>query len=127
MKHKYQLVPTSKSPEYFKLRPSNFPTIRLSQLATVYAMNNKLFHLVIEQDSSDLSKIFNLGTSNYWETHYTFGKESKKSKKKISRSFLDLLVINTIVPLKFCYQRYQGSVDNESLNYYNGFYKKGGK
>ena len=115
LKQKYQLVAIYKSPEYFKLRPFNFPTIRISQLANVYAMNNNLFHLGIERDSSGLSEIFNLETSEYWETHYTFGKESKKSKKKISGSFLDLIVINTIIPLKFCYQRYQGSVDNESL------------
>ena len=115
LKHKYQLNQPFKTPEFFRLRPSNFPTIRLAQLSTIYATSNNLFHLIIEQDQPNISKIFNLGTNDYWETHFNFGKTSKKSIKKISNSFLDLLMINTIIPLKFCYQRYQGNVNNESL------------
>lgn len=115
LKHKYQLNQPYKTPEFFRLRPSNFPTIRLAQLSAIYSTNNNLFHLIIEKDESNISKIFNLGTSEFWETHYNFGKTSKKSVKKISNSFLDLLMINTIIPLKFCYQRYQGKENNESL------------
>lgn len=115
LKHKYQLNQPYKSPEFFRLRPSNFPTIRLAQLSTIYAKSNNLFHLLIEQDQPNVSKIFNLGTSEYWETHYNFEKTSKKSLKKISNSFLDLLMINTIIPLKFSYQRYKGDMNNESL------------
>tara|TARA_R110002051_G_scaffold137396_2_gene209851 strand:+ start:10037 stop:11314 length:1278 start_codon:yes stop_codon:yes gene_type:complete len=115
LKHKYQLMQPYKAPEFFRLRPSNFPTIRLAQLSTIYSTNYNLFHLLIEQDQPNISKIFNLGTSVYWETHYNFGKTSKKSVKKISNSFLDLLMINTIIPLKFSYQRYQGNMNNESL------------
>ncbi|SEM25181.1 Protein of unknown function [Maribacter orientalis] len=115
LKHKYQLNQPYKTPEFFRLRPSNFPTIRLAQLSAIYSTNNNLFHLIIEKDEPNISKIFNLGTSEFWETHYNFGKTSKKSVKKISNSFLDLLMINTIIPLKFCYQRYQGKENNESL------------
>tara|TARA_R110000765_G_scaffold66266_1_gene128267 strand:+ start:1479 stop:2756 length:1278 start_codon:yes stop_codon:yes gene_type:complete len=115
LKHKYQLNQPYKTPEFFRLRPSNFPTIRLAQLSAIYSTNNNLFHLIIEKDEPNISKIFNVGTSEFWETHYNFGKTSKKSVKKISNSFLDLLMINTIIPLKFCYQRYQGKENNESL------------
>lgn len=115
LKHKYQLNQPYKTPEFFRLRPSNFPTIRLAQLSAIYSTNNNLFHLIIEKDEPNISKIFNLGTSEFWETHYNFGKTSKKSVKKISNSFLDLLMINTIIPLKFCYQRYQGKENNELL------------
>jgi len=115
LKSKYQLIQPFKSPEFFRLRPSNFPTIRLAQLSEVYGANNNLFHLLIEQEKPDFTEIFNLGTSEYWKSHYNFGKKSKKSTKKITSSFLDLILINTIIPLKFCYQRYKGSIDNESL------------
>lgn len=115
LKHKYQLNQPYKTPEFFRLRPSNFPTIRLAQLSAIYSTNNNLFHLLIEKDQPNISKIFNLGTSEFWETHYNFGKTSKKSVKKISNSFLDLLMINTIIPLKFCYQQYQGNENNDSL------------
>lgn len=115
LKNKYQLAQPFGSPEFFRLRPANFPTLRLAQLAQIYGTTNNLFHVLIEQDHPDFSKIINLGTSEYWKSHYNFGKISKKSSKKITTSFLDLILINTIIPLKFCYQKYSGSVDYESL------------
>ncbi|MDF4204541.1 DUF2851 family protein [Maribacter sp. SA7] len=113
LKHKFSLNPVFKSPEFFRLRPSNFPTIRLAQLSALYAENNNLFHLLIEDEHTDYTKILNIGTSEYWETHFNFGKISKKSKKGISNSFLNLLLINTIIPLKFAYNRYKGGLENE--------------
>ena len=115
LRNKYNLNPVYRSPEFFRLRPSNFPTIRLAQISAIYALNNNLFHLLIEGGNPKMSEILNVGTSDYWETHFNFGKTSKKTKKKISNSFLDLLMINTIVPLKFAYQRYKGKVDDEAL------------
>ncbi|MCB0400227.1 MAG: DUF2851 family protein, partial [Winogradskyella sp.] len=44
----------------------------------------------------------------FWMTHYTFKTDSKRSKKSISKSFIDLLIINTIIPLKFCYAKAKG-------------------
>lgn len=113
LKHKFNLSSVFKSPEFFRLRPSNFPTIRLAQLSAIYANNNNLFHALIENDAPNFSDILKLGTSKYWDTHFNFGKISKKSKKGISNSFLNLLVINTIIPLKFAYSRYKGGLENE--------------
>lgn len=114
-KNKHQLLQPYKSPEFFRLRPSNFPTVRLAQLSKVYEATNNLFHLLIEKDYHDFTAVFKLGTSVYWETHYNFGKSSKKSIKKISDSFINLILINTIIPLKFCYQKYKGNVNHEAL------------
>ncbi len=113
--HKFNLNPVFKSPEFFRLRPMNFPTIRLAQLSAIYAENNNLFHLLIEKEESDFFDILKIGTSPYWDTHYNFGKISKQSKKRISSSFLNLLFINTIIPLKFAYRQYKGATDNEGL------------
>lgn len=113
LKHKFNLSSVFKSPEFFRLRPSNFPTIRLAQLSAIYANNNNLFHALIENDEPNFSDILKSGTSKYWDTHFNFGKISKKSKKGISNSFLNLLVINTIIPLKFAYSRYKGGLENE--------------
>lgn len=115
LKNKYQLIQPFKAPEFFRLRPSNFPTIRLAQLSNIYGATNNLFHLLVEHEEPDFAKFFGLSTSEYWKTHYNFGKESKKSSKKISDSFIKLILINTIIPLKFTYQRYKGNVDNELL------------
>ena len=96
-------------PEFFKLRPTNFPTIRLSQIANVYERHPNLFQKVMNAQTLDgLYTIFEIAASGYWDNHFTFGKESKKRVKKLTKPFIDLLVINTILPLKFCYARHRG-------------------
>ncbi|WP_121667176.1 DUF2851 family protein [Mesonia aquimarina] len=90
--------------EYFRLRPPNFPTIRLSQLANLYANKSNLFSKLISvKDKTELYKIFELETSEYWKSHYSFEKETSSKNKKISKKLIDLFIINTIVPLQFCY------------------------
>jgi hypothetical protein len=94
--------------EFFKHRPDNFPTIRLAQLANLYFHQKNLFSLVMNGTSiNELYQIFNVGVSQYWKTHYNFDKNSSKKMKKLSKSFIDLLVINTIIPLRFAYARSQ--------------------
>ncbi|NHF60731.1 DUF2851 family protein [Flavobacteriaceae bacterium TP-CH-4] len=96
-------------PGFFKLRPPNFPTIRLSQLANVYGSHENLFSkLMNSQDLDTIYTFFDLGASLYWNDHFTFGKSSKKSSKKLSKKFIDLLIINSILPLKFSYSNYKG-------------------
>ncbi|MCW1147397.1 DUF2851 family protein [Flavobacterium lacisediminis] len=94
------------SVEFFKHRPDNFPTIRLAQLANLYFHRKNLFSLVMNCSSiNELYQVFNVGVSEYWETHYNFDRESSKKMKKLSKSFVDLLVVNTIIPLQFAYAR----------------------
>ncbi|MDT7827831.1 DUF2851 family protein [Pricia sp. S334] len=103
-------------PHFFKLRPPNFPTIRLSQLANLYATHQNLFSRVIHAtDLSEIRSLFNVSASGYWNRHYTFGKPSRKSTKKLTGKFIDLLVINSLLPLKFCYARHQGKDANEEI------------
>ena len=104
-------------PQFFKLRPPNFPTIRLSQLANLYALHSSLFQKVISASSLDeMFLLFKVSASTYWYTHYTFGKESKKSSKKLTSKFIDLLIVNVILPLQFCYAKYQGKECNEHIS-----------
>ncbi len=104
---KYQLDFKRTIPlQFFKLRPDNFPNIRLSQLAQVFARNQQLFTDCINVKSvKEVSKIFDVATSEYWQTHYTFDKVSPKRVKKLSAKFIELVMINTIVPLQFAYFR----------------------
>ncbi|RXP63548.1 DUF2851 family protein [Lutibacter sp. HS1-25] len=114
---KFQLKPIAKGQiQFFRLRPPNFPTIRLSQLALLYHLQQNLFSKIIEVKAiDDFYSLFNVSTSTFWETHYTFGKESKKSIKKLSKSFVDLLLINTILPIKFMYLKKMGETDFSDL------------
>ncbi|WP_298897387.1 DUF2851 family protein [uncultured Psychroserpens sp.] len=103
LKQKFQLENHGVIPlQFFRLRPLNFPTIRLSQLANLYFKEHHLFSKAMSIDKlSDYYALFEVPTSSFWESHYTFGKETKPLKKIITKSFVDLLLINAILPLKF--------------------------
>jgi len=117
LKKKYKLSEEGVAPlQFFRLRPSNFPTIRLAQLAQLYYRNHNLFSRVMAAKSlEELYQLFSVATSLFWETHYTFNKSSNKLVKVTTREFIDLLIINTIIPLKFCYTKHQGSLANEDI------------
>ncbi len=117
LRKKFQLDNTYVMPlQFFRLRPSNFPTIRLSQLAMLYHQHQNLFSRVIAIDGlEEFYKLFDVSTSSFWETHYTFEKQSKASTKKLTKSFIDLVLINTILPLKFCYAKYTGQNVEEEI------------
>lgn len=102
--------------QFFKHRPDNFPTIRLAQLAMLYHKQQNLFSKIVATHTlADFYKLFDVGVSSYWENHYQFDKESPKKRKHFSKSFIDLLVINTIVPFQFAYAKSQGKEISEPL------------
>ncbi|WPO76928.1 DUF2851 family protein [Flavobacterium sp. KACC 22761] len=115
--HKYNLERTYVDPvQFFKHRPDNFPTIRLSQLASLYFNCHNLFSKIIELKSAEsVYKLMEVSVSLYWENHYQFDKESPKKAKKLSKSFIDLLIINTIIPLQFAYSNIMGETIAEDL------------
>ena len=114
---KYKLSKPAIEPiQFFKHRPDNFPTIRLSQLAMLYHLHRNLFSKIIEANSiEEIYKIFNLSVSDYWKTHYNFDKSSAKKEKSLSKSFIDLVIINTIVPIRFAYANANGKEISETL------------
>lgn len=115
--HKYQLEKKIHEPvQFFKHRPDNFPTIRLSQLANLYHIQQNLFSKISAPTSvATIYEIFKISASDYWQNHYQFDKESPKKKKKLSKSFVDLIIINTIIPLQFAYAKSQGKEISEDL------------
>ena len=102
--------------QFFKHRPDNFPTIRLVQLAQLYHLQQNLFsQLITIRSAEECYKLFNVNVSVYWETHYQFDKISPKKRKALSKAFIDLLLINTIIPLQFAYQKSQGKEISEDI------------
>lgn len=103
------LDPPSQRPAFFKLRPSNFPTIRLSQLANLYALHPNLFSRVVSAKSvGEIYSVFKVSASTYWDNHYNFGKISKGKSKKLNKKFVDLLIVNTVLPVKLGYAKHMG-------------------
>lgn len=102
--------------QFFRLRPPNFPTIRLSQFANLYNLEHQLFSKVIKlKEKEGFYKLFKIGVTDFWMTRYTFKKTSKISKKRLTKSFIDLLIINTIIPLKFSFAKAQGQIIIDDL------------
>lgn len=102
--------------QFFRLRPPNFPTIRLSQLAVLYETNTYLFsELMQAKKLKDFHDLMSIKASAFWDTHYIFGKVHKPRAKKISTAFINLLLINTVIPLKFAYMRSRNMVDTDRL------------
>ncbi len=110
LQNKFQLKEyLGEKPIFFGLRPPNFPTIRLSQLASIYGKSPNLFgRLMDTKKSDDFFELFDVGATSYWDTHYTFGKTSKKRKKTLTKDFIHLILINAVIPLRFSYDRYLG-------------------
>lgn len=109
LQHKFSLSSPAISMQFMRLRPHNFPTIRLAQLASLYATSQQIFAKIFEGKTLNTQWMTSVGVSSYWRTHYTFGKSSQKRDKKITSSFVDLLKVNTLIPLAFCYQKAKGN------------------
>jgi hypothetical protein len=118
LKHKYNLQPIANIQfSFFRMRPSNFPTIRIAQLISLYHVHQNLFSRLMKIATlKDFYDLFEVNVNPFWKTHYTFDRATKSSPKKITKQFVDLLLINTIIPLKFLYQKNRGEVkENEFL------------
>lgn len=116
LKQKFQLQKGAVLPKFFRLRPSNFPTIRLSQLAVLYVEKKGLFSEIISATTvTQYYSILNCTAAGYWDTHFNFGTASAYRKKKLTKKTIDLLLINTILPLKFYYYRTQGKEVSEEI------------
>ena len=110
LKAKYSLTPIDISYwKFLRLRPNNFPHIRLSQLAMLYHNVHSMLSSVVEaDDKKKINTIFSCATSEYWNNHYSFGKESTSYPKSISKSSIELIIINSIVPILYSYGKHRG-------------------
>ena len=117
LRHKYNLQTIANSKfSFFRMRPNNFPTIRIAQLVSLFYKYQNLFSkLIAVNNLKDFYVLFSVEVHPFWKTHYNFESVSKSSSKKLTNSFIDLLIINTIIPLKFLYQKSRGEVDEESF------------
>lgn len=111
LRKKYGLTPLKKHIwRFMRMRPANFPTIRLAQFAMLIHQSNHLFSKILEAESlNEIRKLFLYGTSDYWIDHYRFGKITSNKPKTIGKNTLNLIMINVIVPFLFFYGQYKGS------------------
>jgi hypothetical protein len=90
--------------KFSRIRPANFPTLRISQLASMLSDSGGRFTKVIEAAGTDqLRMLFNVSASEYWSTHYVFGKKCRKATKNSGSQATDIVLINAVIPLLFVY------------------------
>lgn len=114
LQHKFGLTPMDASLwRFLRLRPNNFPHIRIAQLACLYHRAYGLLSRLMETETlQSVREILKEGTSEYWLTHYTFDGTSPSRPKTLSNTSLDLLIINTVVTFLYAYGLHKG---NEEL------------
>ncbi|OIO99998.1 MAG: hypothetical protein AUJ98_09510 [Bacteroidetes bacterium CG2_30_33_31] len=93
--------------KFMRMRPVNFPTIRISQFAQLIHKSNHLLSKILEIDKlENLKSYFEVEVSEYWLTHFTFGPKSKSRSKSLGEDSFNLILINTIVPFLFVYGKH---------------------
>ena len=121
LKNKFSLTPIDASLwKFLRLRPQNFPHIRIAQLANlVYSKKLNMSAIVEASDLQDMHRLLDTQVSEYWQTHYTFASaQSAKTEKRLSNSSKNLLIINTLCPMLFAYGKYKNdeALCEKSLN-----------
>ncbi|SDE44586.1 DUF2851 family protein [Riemerella columbipharyngis] len=119
---KFQLPDITITPKFLRLRPPNFPTIRFSQLASLYHRHQNLFSKLVKADDlGALYQVFEpISASEYWDNRYSFGKITAKEYPKIlSKDFIHLILLNVVLPFKYAYYRdMQEDTPDKILSFY---------
>ena len=108
MARKYSLIPLPKPPVFLRMRPANFPTIRLAQLAMLIQNSSHLFSKIIAAESlEEVKALLNVTANDYWHYHYRFDEVTPYQPKKTGHQFINNILINTVIPVIFSYGQFK--------------------
>lgn len=105
---------------FLRMRPPNFPTVRLAQMASLICSCDSLFSkLLSTNDLESMRAVFAVETNKYWDTHFVFGKQSKMIRKTLGPTAVDVLIINAVLPVLFSYGIYHDDQDlkNKTIDF----------
>jgi len=110
LRKKFGLKPIEKHLwKFLRLRPSNFPHIRISQFASLIHQSKSLFSKVLASNNIvELKSLFTIKASTFWNTHYTFEKVSNEKTKVFGEQSINSVLINTVIPILFVYGKHIG-------------------
>ncbi len=115
LKEKYKLKPIHQPIHFLRMRPGNFPTIRLAQLAKLITESAHLFSKIKETTSlNDVIKWFDTTANDYWHYHYRFDEATAFKKKNLGAAMIDNIIINTVAPVLFAYGNYHNEEKDKS-------------
>ncbi|WP_316800723.1 DUF2851 family protein [Pedobacter frigidisoli] len=112
LQSKYNIKPIEFSMwKFLRMRPQNFPSLRLAQFAALIIKANHLFSKAMEiEDVTELRALFeSLPVNEYWLTHYHFRKETARVGIQIGKASVDNLLLNTVALFLFAYGKHTGT------------------
>ena len=121
IKKLYKLSPIPKHLwKFLRMRPANFPTIRIAQFAQLIIKSTHLFAQLIDLNAvRDIEPLLDFTASSYWHTHFTFDEVQKTAiPKKLGKTSIENIIINTIAPIQFLYASRQDNIkqSEDALN-----------
>jgi hypothetical protein len=122
LKNKYQLQAVPQPVHFLRMRPGNFPSIRLAQLAMLIYQSSHLFAYIKDTlHIEDIKKLLSVTASDFWNKHYTFSQPSRYMPKALGSQKVQNIIINTIVPVLFAYGQMHGEEQykNKALHWLN--------
>ncbi len=119
LRTKYELTPMQGHEwKFMRMRPANFPTVRMAQLAVMLHTRQHLFSKILAaENAAEVRTVLRTEVSGFWMSHYTFDDQPQRKPKKMGKASLDLLLINTVVPTLFYYGKVtdQGAAKDKAL------------
>lgn len=116
LQKKFNLVPLRKSSwKFLRLRPQNFPVLRIAQFCRIIGQSFPFVNSILEErDIRQIKRSLMVElNSDYWLNHYNFNKASESKKKSLAESSADILIINTVVPFLFAWSNYSGNLETK--------------
>jgi hypothetical protein len=113
---KYKLQPIAAHLwKFMRMRPANFPTIRIAQFASLVHHSVHLFSSIVENNSAkEIHKLFDVSASEYWNDHYRFAESFENGGvKKLGKDSINNIIINTVAPVQFLYAHHNGTNDHQ--------------
>jgi hypothetical protein len=97
--------------KFLRMRPANFPSIRLAQFASLIHQKPHLFSFFTQAEGQTLSKMLKIKQSEYWQNHYLFGKKANSKIPSLGQSAIENILVNTVVPLLAAYSKAKSQQD----------------
>lgn len=110
LKTKYSLSPIHIPMHFLRMRPANFPTIRLSQLAMLVHKSNHLFSKIKDAETiEEVEMLFDVVANDYWHYHYLFEDETSFKRKTLGKQMIQNIIVNTVLPVLYAYGWYNNA------------------
>jgi hypothetical protein len=104
LSQRHGLIPVNEKMKFLRMRPRNFPTVRLAQLAAFFHQHMSLFNMLLHiKEVKDLVQLFNIMPHPYWRNHFLFDKASVEQVKEVGCSLRQQIILNAFIPLLLAY------------------------